>query len=93
MAPHDLAATLADMVSVLGSDRNCVVARELTKVTLYSHINKKQAHKYLGAWHSAHLCFVWHCALLHLHFAQLQAALVALGTQLWQHSLLWTLQC
>eukprot|EP00891_Asterochloris_glomerata_P004038 jgi/Astpho2/4038/e_gw1.00063.125.1_t len=32
VAPHDLAATLADMVSVLGSDRNCVVARELTKI-------------------------------------------------------------
>ena len=30
--PHGLAATLADMASVLGSGRRCVIARELTKV-------------------------------------------------------------
>ena len=42
VAPHDLAATLADMASVLGSDRNCVVARELTKVTLRRHGHRKR---------------------------------------------------
>lgn len=31
-APHRLAATLADLVSILGGDRQLVVARELTKV-------------------------------------------------------------
>jgi 16S rRNA C1402 (ribose-2'-O) methylase RsmI len=30
--PHGLAAVLADAAEVLGSDRSCVVARELTKV-------------------------------------------------------------
>ena len=30
--PHSLAAVLADAAEVLGSDRSCVVARELTKV-------------------------------------------------------------
>jgi len=31
-APHRLAATLADMVAIMGSDRQLVVARELTKL-------------------------------------------------------------
>ena len=35
------------MASVLGSERNCVVARELTKVMLHREVNTRQAHKYL----------------------------------------------
>ena len=30
--PHDLLAVLNDAASVMGQDRKCVVARELTKV-------------------------------------------------------------
>ena len=67
------------------------MARELTKVTPHRYGNSSGL---TNAWvHgavlalSAALC----SAPLHLHSAQLHAALVALGTQLWQHSLLWTL--
>ena len=31
--PHALAAVLADAAAVLGAERRCVVARELTKVS------------------------------------------------------------
>ena len=39
--PHGLAAVLADAAEVLGGDRSCVVARELTKVgcSLYKRQN------------------------------------------------------
>ena len=87
VAPHDLAATLADMASVLGSDRLCVVARELTKVMPYRHGNTKQEPNFPRAWHSTLFCFMRHYALR----AQLQTTQLALGTHLWQHGLLRTL--
>ena len=37
--PHDLLAVLQDMVQILGAERKCVVARELTKVLHLLHLS------------------------------------------------------